>query len=78
MVCVDTVTGQPCVIAATSEFPAVQPLTGKRTLMPALYCPACKKWHAVPPPDQISRTPGAGQCRRTGVPLIAEGPLPAE
>lgn len=29
--------------------PAVNPKTGRTTLVQALYCPQCKKWRAAPP-----------------------------
>jgi hypothetical protein len=61
---------------ATLSLPAVNPKTGKETLVAALYCSACKKWHAVPPLEVLQRNPRARQCPKTGVPLSAEGPLP--
>ena len=76
MVYVDTKTMQPFVHDIASEFPAGHPETGKRTLMPALYCPECKQWHAVPPVEQINRMPGATRCRKTRSLLTADGPWP--
>lgn len=78
MVYVDTVTKEATVMEIAATFPAVQPLTGKRTLMPAMYCEKCAQWHAVPPPDQINRTPGAASCPKTGTPLTLDGPWPDE
>src|SRR5690606_15223202 len=56
--------------------PAVHPRTGRKTLMPALYCPRCQKWHPVPPVEQLQRSPRARQCPKTGVALVANGPVP--
>ena len=78
MVCVDTVTKKASVVPVTAAFPAVQPLTGKRTLMPGMYCPRCASWHPVPPPDQINRIPKATLCPKTGTPLTLDGPWPEE
>lgn len=73
---VDTKTMQAMVCDIVDEPPAVNPKTGQRTLMPALYCPSCRSWHPVPPPDQINRVPGATRCRKTGAALTADGPWP--
>lgn len=73
---VDLATSQPVVDLATSEVPAVHPETGKRTLMPALYCPACERWHPTPAFDKLQRTPGAGRCPDDGTPLTSDGPWP--
>lgn len=78
MVYVDTATMKPMVHDVATSFPAVHPTTGKPTLRPALYCPTCQKWHPVPPPDQINRVRGAGQCSKDQTPLIADGPWPSD
>ncbi|MGI6416608.1 MAG: hypothetical protein ACOX1P_13130 [Thermoguttaceae bacterium] len=78
MVYVDTASGEALAMDIAGEFPAIHPRTGKRTLMPALYCPKCGKWHPVPPPDQINRTARAAQCPKTGEPLTPDGPWPGE
>ncbi len=78
MVYVDTASGGALAMDIAGEFPAIHPRTGKRTLMPALYCPKCGKWHPVPPPDQINRTARAAQCPKTGEPLTPDGPWPGE
>lgn len=78
MVYVDTKTNQPIVHEIVRPVPAVNPETGDRTLMPGLYCPTCKTWYAVPPPDQINSRQNAGQCPKDKTPLIAEGPWPGE
>ena len=78
MVYVDTVTKSATVMEIAEDFPAVQPRTGKRTLMPGMYCPKCNTWHPVPPPDQINRTPRATVCLKTGAPLTVDGPWPED
>ncbi len=62
----------------SSDVPAVNPKTGKRTLMPALYCAKCQRWHAAPPLEIRQRNPAAGKCPKCQQPLIADGPLPAK
>jgi hypothetical protein len=78
MVYVDTVTKEAMVMEIAESFPAAQPGTGKRTLMPGMYCTRCQEWHPIPPPDQINRTPRATVCRKTGAPLTTDGPWPEE
>ncbi len=78
MVYVDTVTKKATVMEVADSFPATNPDTGKRTLMPAMYCEKCGKWHAVPPLDQINRKPRATQCPKTGAALTTDGPWPEE
>lgn len=78
MVYVDTATMQPLVHDVSASFPVVHPKTGKPTLRPALYCPACKKWSPAPDLDQINRVPGSGLCPKDNTPLTAEGPWPED
>lgn len=78
MVYVDTATREAIVMPVADAFPAPHPRTGKRTMMPAMYCPKCSRWHPVPPPDQINRTPKATTCPKTGKPLTMDGPWPEE
>ena len=73
---VDTKTLKAVVCDVVKDPPAVNPVTGKRTLMPALYCPKCLRWHPLPPLDQINRTPNATKCSKTGATLTADGPWP--
>ncbi|MBI1313703.1 hypothetical protein GC176_20615 [bacterium] len=75
---VDTVTQTAMVLPVSDTVPAINPHTGKRTLMPALFCPDCQKWYPVPAPEQINRQPDAARCPRTETPLIADGPWPGE
>jgi uncharacterized protein YbaR (Trm112 family) len=78
MVFVDTETMTAVVAGISDAVPAVHPGTGKRTLMPGLYCPHCKKWYPAPAPEQINRQPGAALCPRTKTPLVVDGPWPQE
>lgn len=57
--------------------PAVNPETGRATLVSALYCPKCERWRAAPPLELLQRNPSAGQCPKHRVPLTTDGPLPA-
>jgi hypothetical protein len=75
---VDTRTGQVVRAEHSAALPAVNPGTGKRTLMPGLYCAECRKWYPAPPLEVRQRTPNAGQCPRHGTALTADGPLPGE
>jgi hypothetical protein len=73
---VDTKTMKAVVCDVVEDPPAVNPMTGNRTLMPALYCPSCLRWHPLPPLDQINRMPNATKCSKTGATLTADGPWP--
>lgn len=75
--CVDTQTGEFVVLANVAQFPAVNPATGKATLMPGLYCPKCQSWHAAPPLEQLHRQRGVAYCPKTGAVLASEGPRPS-
>lgn len=75
---VDTVTLTAMVLPVSGALPEIHPETGKRTLMPGLFCPECQKWYPVPAPEQINRQPDAARCPRTRTPLIADGPWPGE
>lgn len=77
-VLVDRETMAPFVLEVSESLPAVNPGTGKRTLMPGLYCPQCHKWYPVPPPDQINRQPDATLCPKTRAQLIPDGPFPEQ
>lgn len=60
--------------AAPQPTPAVNPKTGRRTLVAALYCSRCRKWYPAPPLDVLQRNPGAALCPKTGEPLSLDGP----
>jgi hypothetical protein len=66
------------VVAAVQPTPAVNPATGRRTLVRALYCPQCKAWRAVPPDAAANGNPLATKCPKHRCPLTADGPLPEE
>src|SRR5262245_33403847 len=73
----DSETKQPVAADMSPETPAVNPKTGKRTLMPALYCAQCQAWRAAPPLRELQRNPKARMCPKCNGPLVADGPLPA-
>ena len=65
------------VVAGPAQpIPAVDPETGKPTLLPGVYCPECRRWYAAPPPDHSPGNPKALTCRIHNVPMTTEGPLP--
>jgi hypothetical protein len=72
----DTALKEAVLTPPASIFPAVNPKTGKRTLMPAAWCPGCKAWHAAPPIEEVQRNPKALLCPKTGAKLNPKGPEP--
>ncbi len=54
---------------AEQSSPAVNPKTGRRTLLRALYCPTCRKWMASPPPEASDRQAVGPRCPKHGTPL---------
>lgn len=54
--------------------PAVNPATGRRTLVQALYCAQCKKWYPSPPPEMAERSPRGPVCAISGGPLTVSEP----
>jgi hypothetical protein len=55
--------------------PAVHPQTGRATLLRALYCDQCRRWHAVPPPDAYNGNPLAYPCPKHRSPMTQDGPI---
>jgi hypothetical protein len=72
----DTALKEAVLSPRVDEFPAVNPKTGKRTLMPAAWCPGCEAWHAAPPIEEVQRNPKALVCQKTGAKLNPNGPEP--
>ena len=62
---------------AWQPTPALNPATGKKTLVQGLYCAKCNKWYRAPPPEMVERSPRGPSCPVTGDPLSMEGPLSA-
>lgn len=54
--------------------PAVNPKTGRSTLVQALYCANCKKWYPEPPAALKERMSAGPVCPKTGGPLVEIGP----
>jgi hypothetical protein len=54
--------------------PAVNPKTGRETLVQALYCPKCRTWYPAPPAALAERMPGGPVCPKTGTPLLESEP----
>jgi hypothetical protein len=72
----DSETKQAVAADMSPDIPALNPKTGRRTLMPALYCATCQQWHAAPPLAELQRNPKARMCPKCKGPLTADGPLP--
>ena len=65
------------VTAPPQTTPAVNPRTGRPTLVRGLYCEKCRKWRAVPPRDVYAGNPLSWPCPRHRQPMSPDGPLPA-
>jgi hypothetical protein len=76
VVFVDLETKQPVLAPPAGDVPAPHPETGRRTLMPGLYCAHCQAWHAAPPLEELQRNPEARKCPVCGGAQTAEGPVP--
>jgi hypothetical protein len=63
------------VTAELQPVPAVNPTTGRPTLLRALYCEKCRKWHAVPPPEVFPDHPAKYPCPKHGMPMSETGPM---
>ena len=64
------------VVAPAQPQPAVNPETGKKTLLRGVYCPQCSKWYATPSPDHARGNPRELQCRVHNIPMTYDGPIP--
>lgn len=58
--------------------PAVNPQTGKATLIQALYCPDCAKWYPAPPRELSERLPTGPRCPTHGTGLLETIPEPED
>lgn len=63
--------------APQQPTPAEHPETGKATLLRALYCEACKKWHVVPPSELYPKDPLSYPCPRHKAQMKPDGPMEA-
>ncbi len=75
IVMIDTKTAETFQLESVDSYPAINPTTGQKTLMPTLYCPSCGKWYPVPPPEEAQRNPESRKCPKDGGPLVVDGPL---
>lgn len=75
MVFVDSQTKKVVLAEPTDELPALNPETGRRTLMPGLYCSHCRTWHPAPPVEVQQRNPKSRLCPKDGKPLSTNGPI---
>lgn len=74
MVYVDTESGK-VVQAPPKPTPAVNPDTGKKTLMPGLYCAQCRKWYASAPLEIAQRNPSSRMCPKHRTPMETKRPV---
>jgi hypothetical protein len=54
--------------------PAINPQTGRATLVQALYCPECRKWGPAPPPELRERFMTGPVCPVHRAGLLETGP----
>jgi hypothetical protein len=54
--------------------PAVNPQTGRATLVQVLYCAKCNRWHLEPPPAIRDRMPSGPRCLKHNCPLLEQAP----
>lgn len=64
------------VVGPPQPTPAVNPRTGRPTLVRSLYCAKCRRWRAVPPPDVHPGNPMTWPCPVHRQTMSPEGPLP--
>jgi hypothetical protein len=75
---IDSATKRPVVADVAKEYPAVHPVTGDATLMPAMHCPTCDQWRQVPLPEQVNQMSQTLRCFKCKTALSPDGPLPPE
>ena len=68
---------QEIMTASPQPTPAVNPKTGRATLVRGLYCERCKRWRAVPPPDVHPGNPLSWPCPVHRQAMSPEGPVPS-
>jgi hypothetical protein len=64
------------IAAPAQQEPAVNPETGRRTLLRGVYCAQCAKWYRAPSPEHSSGNPRELRCRIHDAPMTFEGPAP--
>ena len=56
-------------------MPALNPKTGRKTLVQALYCSKCRNWYPAPPPEMVRQSPRGPTCPKDGSTLSVEEPF---
>lgn len=74
-VCTET---KEAFLAPPQGAPAVNPKTGRRTLVRGLYCSGCGRWFPAPPARHQTGNPKPVFCRIHKVPMIYDGPPPRD
>ena len=72
---VDRETGKAFLVRARLS-PEVNPETGKRTLIPGMYCEKCKAWKPVGPIELLQTQRSIHKCPTHKIPLLRDGPFP--
>lgn len=67
-VCLET---HKIVVLPKTETPAVNPETGRRTLVEAKFCADCNKWYPTPQTGGVGGQPARCVCPVHGHPLVA-------
>lgn len=62
------------VVAPAQQTPAVNPETGRRTLLRGVYCTQCDKWYTTPVADRAGGNPREVRCRVHDIPMAYDGP----
>lgn len=75
---IDLATKRAVVADVAKVYPAVHPVTGDTTLMPAMHCPRCDQWRQVPLPEQVNQMSQTLQCFKCKTALSPDGPFPPE
>ena len=66
---------QEIITAPPQPTPAMNPKTGRATLVRGLYCDKCRKWRPVPPPDVHAGNPLSWPCPVHKRTMSPEGPV---
>jgi hypothetical protein len=74
-VCTET---KEIITAPLQKVPAVNPKTGRSTLVRGVYCAECGRWYAAPPDTHRSGNPKPLRCPIHKSIMTFEGPPPTE
>lgn len=63
------------IVGPPQSVPAVNPITGRRTLLRGGYCAECRRWYALPSSEHAAGNPKPMYCRKHNVLMSLEGPI---